>query len=360
MTGSANGAGSSANGGGSQEELLARRGERSGLQLVIAVDSTALGPALGGCRMWSYDRVGDGIDDAQRLAQAMTLKAAAAGLDLGGGKGVICLPGKTLAPGLRRAVLLDFADAVESLDGRYITAEDVGTGAEDMAVIAERTSHVVGLPAALGGRGDPSPLTARGVEQAIRACCRQRFGSAELAGLRVCVIGLGHVGTVLARRLVSAGAQLVVSDLERSRCRRSERLGAQWVDPDEALVADCDVLAPCALGEAVDASNVDALRCQILCGAANNVLADQSIAERLERRGIVYAPDFIANAGGLINVYAELHGFDAARVDQLVDSIGDTMLRVLRDAEDAHATPLEAARRLAQSRLAAGAAVQAA
>jgi leucine dehydrogenase len=333
------------------EELLVQRGRRSGLRVVIAVHSTVLGPALGGCRMWSYERAGDGVQDAERLARAMTLKAAAAGLDLGGGKGVICLPDGAPVAGQRRAALLDFADAVEWLEGRYITAEDVGTNAEDMAVISERTSHVVGLPAALGGRGDPSPLTARGVERAIRACCSHRFGSPELQGLRVCVVGMGHVGTVLARRLAASGAELLVSDIDPSRCARAERLGARWVDPEAAVLADCDVLAPCALGGAVNESNLDALRCRILCGAANNVLADESLAERLDRRGIVHAPDFIANAGGLIHVYADLHGYDAARVDDLVDSIGETMLRVLVDAEEAKITPLEAAHELARERL---------
>jgi leucine dehydrogenase len=342
------------------EELLTQRGRRSGLRVVIAVHSTELGPALGGCRMWCYEQGGDGVEDAQRLARAMTLKAAAAGLDLGGGKGVICLPDGAPVAEQRRAALLDFADAVESLEGRYITAEDVGTTAEDMAVISERTSHVVGLPAGLGGRGDPSPLTARGVERAIRACCLHRFGSSELQGLRVCVVGLGHVGTVLARRLAASGAQLLVSDIDPSRCARAERLGARWVDPETAVLADCDVLAPCALGEAVNAANLDDLRCQILCGAANNILADESLAERLDRRGIVYAPDFIANAGGLIHVYADLHGYDASRVDDLVDSIGDTVAQVLSEAEESKVTPLEAAHELARRRLKASPAVPAA
>ncbi len=333
------------------EELLSRRGERSGLPLVIAVHSTALGPALGGCRMWHYEGDGEGIEDALRLAGAMTLKAAAAGLDLGGGKGVICLPDGAPAAEQRRSALLDFADAVESLEGRYITAEDVGTCAEDMAVIAERTGHVVGLPPALGGRGDPSPLTARGVERAIRACCSHRFGSPGLEGLRVCVVGLGHVGSALARRLAAGGAELLVSDIDPSRCARVERLGARWVDPEVAVLTECEVLAPCALGGAVNEANADALRCQIVCGAANNVLADEALGERLDERGIVYAPDFIANAGGLIHVYADLHGYDAARVDDLVDSIGETMLRVLVDSEKQGTTALEAGRELARRRL---------
>jgi leucine dehydrogenase len=342
------------------EELLTRHGERSGVPIAIAVNSTVLGPALGGCRIWHYRQPEDGIEDARRLAAAMTLKAAAAGLELGGGKGVICLPARSLSADNRRAVLLDFADAVESLEGSYITAEDVGSGADDMAVISERTSHVVGLPPALGGRGDPSPVTARGLERAIRACCRHRFGTRELDGIRVCVIGLGHVGTELARRLKASGAELVVSDID-SRCQETaEQLGASWVDPEGATLSKCDVLAPCALGGAVDESNADLLRCQILCGAANNVLADESLAERLQQRGVVYAPDFIANAGGLIHVYAELRGHEDEAVDDLVGSIGDTVERVLSEAQENGTTPLRAARGLARRRLQAVPAVNAA
>jgi leucine dehydrogenase len=333
------------------EELLARHGERSGLQLVIAVHSTALGPALGGCRMWHYGRDADGFEDAMRLAEAMTLKAAAAGLDLGGGKGVICAPDGELTPELRRDALLDFADAVESLEGRYITAEDVGTSAEDMAVIVERTDHVVGLPPALGGGGDPSPITARGVERAIRACCSHRFGSDDLSGTRICVIGLGHVGAALARRLAADGAELLVSDID-SGCRAlAEELGATWVDPEAAMLSRCEVVAPCALGGAIDEVNAGLMSCEIVCGAANNVLADESLAEHLRKRGIVYAPDFIANAGGLIHVYAELHGHRPDQVDALVDSIAIAMQRVLTVAGETDVTPLEAARDLARRRL---------
>jgi leucine dehydrogenase len=335
------------------EELLSQRGERSGMRLAIAVHSTVLGPALGGCRIWHYRQEEDGIEDAMRLARAMTMKAAAAGLDLGGGKGVICLPNGRPSAEQRRAALLDFADAVESLDGHYITAEDVGTGSEDMAVIAERTGHVVGLPPALGGGGDPSPLTARGVERAIEACCAHRFGSADLRGIRVCVVGLGHVGAALARRLKERGAELQVSDIDAGKRRLAAELDATWLDPEAAMLSRCEVLAPCALGGAVDAVNARLMQCEIVCGAANNMLAAESLAETLQRRGIVYAPDFIANAGGLIHVYAELQGIEAAEVTELVDSIGETVGRVLEGAADGDTTPLEAACTLARQRLAA-------
>jgi leucine dehydrogenase len=308
------------------EELVVRRGPRTGLYVIVAVHSTVLGPALGGARLWHYRTPGDAIADALRLSEAMTMKAAAARLDLGGGKAVLCSDGE-LPLQRRRALMLDLGDVVESLGGRYITAEDVGTGTDDMAVIRERTSHVVGLPVRMGGLGDPSPLTARGVEAAIRACCERRFGSADLFGRRVCVVGAGK------RSLAAA-------------------LGADWIDAASAMTTPCDVLAPCALGGAVHRGNVDALRCEIVCGSANNVLAEERLAEQLHAGGILYAPDFIANAGGLINVYAEIHDLDEARTSRLVDGIGETIGTILAEAEERSTTPLKAARALAEERLA--------
>jgi leucine dehydrogenase len=332
------------------EELVVRRGRRTGLYVVVAVHSTLLGPALGGARLWHYPAPGDAIADALRLSEAMTFKASAAGLDLGGGKAVLCSDGE-LSDDRRRGLMLDLGDVVESLGGRYITAEDVGTGTEDMAVIRERTSHVVGLPVALGGSGDPSPLTARGVEAAIRACCERRFGSRDLSGRRVCVVGLGHVGARLAERLVASGAEVIATDIDADKRRVAARLGAGWTDAGSAIGTDCDVLAPCALGGAVTRDNVDSLGCEIVCGSANNVLAEETLAEHLASRGIVYAPDFIANAGGLINVYAEIHELDGERTARLVDGIGETIAVILAEAEERSTTPLEAARELAAERL---------
>jgi len=334
------------------EELRVLSGPRSGVTIAIAVHSTVLGPALGGARMWHYDSPGDGIEDALRLARAMTFKAAAAGLPLGGGKGVICAPTPARPEGeSRRAMLLDFGDAVASLGGKYVTAEDVGTGAADMATIAERTSHVVGLPDERGGSGDPSPVTARGVLAALRACLEHRFGDPSLRDVRVCVVGAGHVGGRLARLLAGGGAEVTMTDVDPSRRALAEELGARWVEPGDAILTECDVLAPCALGGVIDASTVDRLRCEIVCGAANNVLADESLAADMTRRDIVYAPDFIANAGGLINVYAELHQLDRQAVAALVDNIGETIGLVL-DAADRHgATPLAEAQALALQRL---------
>jgi leucine dehydrogenase len=311
-----------------------------------------LGPALGGLRLWRYGALGDAIADALRLSEAMTYKAAAAGLDLGGGKAVLCVPpDRDLPPAERRELMLDVGDIVDSLEGRYVTAEDVGTGTNDMSIIRERTEHVVGLPIDSGGSGDPSPITARGVESAIRASCEHRYGSGELAGRRVSVIGLGHVGSRLAERLAAEGAELGVSDIDPGKRELAERLGGRWLEPADAATADCDVLAPCALGGAIDGANVERLRCEIVCGAANNVLADRSLADRLAERGVLYAPDFIANAGGLINVYGELHSLERGRLDSLIDGIGEALRRVFGTAEAGSVTPLEAARAIAEERL---------
>jgi leucine dehydrogenase len=335
------------------EELVVRRGERSGLYCIVAVHSTALGPALGGLRLWCYPEVIDGARDALRLAAGMTYKAAAAGLDLGGGKGVICAPADGLRDARRRAALLDFGDLVELLGGRYITAEDVGIAPVDLVVLAERTGHVTGLPADRGGTGDPSPFTAIGVEAAIRACLWSRFGDPAPAGRTVAIVGLGHVGTGLAERLSEDGCELLVSDVLTEKRVLAERLGATWVDPERGMTVECDVLAPCALGGAISFSNVDRLGCEIVCGSANNQLADESLAERLAEHGILFAPDFIANAGGLINVYREIAGYGRERAIELARGIETTMRGILLAAEKGGITPLDAARERATSRLTA-------
>jgi leucine dehydrogenase len=335
------------------EELGVRRGRRSGVYTIVAVHSTALGPALGGLRVWRYATPVDASRDALRLARGMTLKAAAAGLDLGGGKGVVCVPDGDFGPARRRDALLDFGDLVESLEGRYITAEDVGVSPGDLEVIAERTSHVTGRSKEHGGSGDPSPVTAIGVESAMRACARERFGAPELAGRRIVVIGLGHVGGHLARRLAAAGADLCVSDVEPRKRSIASALGADWIDPADAPLAECDLLAPCALGGTVDADNVEKLRCEVLCGAANNQLAEESLAAVLDERGILFAPDFIVNAGGLINVFREIRGYAPEHARELACGIEETMATILATARERGTTPLEAARDLAGERLGA-------
>jgi leucine dehydrogenase len=336
---------------GPYERVVWATDRATGLRAVIAIHSTALGPALGGLRMWRYRATIDGARDALRLARGMTDKAAAAGLDLGGGKGVVCVPPGGLEGSVRRDALLDFADLVESLGGRYITAEDVGVSPADLVAIAERTEHVTGLPVECGGSGDPSPVTAVGVEAAIRACLRARFGDGGLAGRRVSVVGLGHVGACLARQLANAGCELLVSDIAPGKRELAVALGAAWLDPNEAMLADCDVLAPCALGGAISADSVSRVRASIICGAANNQLAEEALAARLAERGVLYAPDFIANAGGLISVYRDLKGYSRERALELVDGIETTLTGVFELAEARGTTPLAAARELARERL---------
>ena len=304
--------------------------------------------------MWAYDDARAAMRDAMRLSRAMTFKAAVADLRLGGGKGVIMIPaGRRLSPERRHAVLLDFADTVEALDGHYITAEDVGTSSRDMRVIAEGTRHVVGRARGQGGSGAPSPFTALGVEIAIRTCCERVFGATSLRDRSVCVIGLGHVGSRVAKLCARAGAKLAVADVDSSKRALADQLGARWLTPDGALSASFDVLAPCALGGILDDDTVPRLRCAIVAGAANNQLADDSVADLLAARGILWAPDFVVNAGGLINVAEELYGYDPAAVRRRVRGIADTLRRIFSDADAIGATPLTAAMELARRRLAA-------
>jgi leucine dehydrogenase len=329
-----------------------RRGRRSGLYTLVAVHSTVRGPSLGGCRMWGYGDARLAVRDVLRLSRAMTFKAAVANLPLGGGKGVIMLaPGQQPSPAQRRAALLDFADLVETVGGRYITAEDVGTSSRDMALIATRTSHVAGLARSRGGSGDPSPFTALGVEWAIRAACERAFGDASLNGRSVCVLGLGHVGSRVAKRCARAGATLVVSDVDERKRTVADQIGASWVTPRQALRARVDVFAPCALGGLLDDESVPRLRCRVIAGAANNQLADEGIAKQLQAREILWAPDFVANAGGLINIAEEIGGYDPAAARQRVRGIGGTVSEIFARSDANGQTPLGAAMHLARSRL---------
>jgi leucine dehydrogenase len=281
----------------------------------------------------------------------MTYKSAAAGLPLGGGKSVIAMEPEVD----RNAMLLDLADSVESLGGQYIAAEDVGTKPADMELIRTRTQHVVGLPPEQGGVGDPSPYTAAGVEAAMRACVGKRFGSEDFDGRSVAIVGVGSVGEGLARMLAEQGAKLILADINEGKRALAEELGARWADPESAMIADVDVLAPCALGGVLDESTIPALRCRIVCGAANNQLLHEELADDLHQRGIVYAPDFIANAGGIIHAAEEHAGeHDPDRVAQRVEGIHDVIAEILEESEAGGRTPLTAAYAIAARRLEAG------
>jgi leucine dehydrogenase len=302
--------------------------------------------------MWRYDDSRAALRDALRLSRAMTYKAAVAELALGGGKGVIMVPPNvTLTSERRHGALLDFADTVDALGGRYITAEDVGTSSRDMSLIATRTRHVVGLSKQRGGSGDPSPITALGVEVAIRTCCRRVFGSDSLRDRTLSIVGLGHVGARVARRCARDGAKLLVADVDPAKQRIAEELGARWTTPDKALEANVDVFVPCALGGILDDETVPRLGCRIVAGAANNQLAEDHIADLIAARGILWAPDFVANAGGLINISVELEGYDAARARQRVRGIAGTLNRIFDNADAIGASPLTAALELARQRL---------
>lgn len=330
-----------------------RRGTRSGLYTFVAVHSTLRGPAVGGCRMWAYEDTRLALRDVLRLSRAMTYKAAVADLPQGGGKGVIMLdPGVRLTPRRRHAALLDFGDTVQMLHGAYITAEDVGVSSRDMPVIAERTKFVAGLARSRGGGGDPSPLTALGVEQAIRACCEWEYANPSLRGRSICILGLGHVGSRVARRCQRAGARLVMTDVDESKRHLADQLGARWVSSRSALEADVDVMVPCALGGIFDEDSVPRLRCRIIAGAANNQLAAEEIADLLMERDVLWAPDFVVNAGGLINIAVELAGYDAAIARRRVRGIADTLREIFEDARAAGITPLAAAMVRARDRLA--------
>ncbi|UWF76826.1 Glu/Leu/Phe/Val dehydrogenase family protein [Microbacterium neungamense] len=335
-------------------------GSRSGLFIAVALHSSVLGSALGGARLWTYPHWSDALGDALRLSAAMTLKNAAAGLDAGGGKSVIGLPeGTVLDADRRRAAFLDLGDAVELLGGLYRTAEDVGSTTEDMLVVSERTAHVVGLPSTVGGSGEPAGPTSLGVYSSMQAVFERIAGSASPAGRRVTISGLGQVGGRLAKRLADEGAVLTVTDVNPAKKELAEAIGATWVEPGTEHLVPADVFVPAGIGGVLTDEVIDALDVKAVCGPANNPLADHSGADRLAARGILYAPDFVVNAGGVI--YLDLEAKHLGSTEEImarVAGIGDTVRRILDDAETRGITPLAAAEELAAARLNAGVAAR--
>ena len=309
------------------EQIVFCQDKATGLRAIVAIHDTTLGPALGGCRMYPYASEEAAIVDVLRLARGMTYKAAASGLNLGGGKSVIIGdPEQDKSEELMRS----FGRYVETLGGRYIVAEDVGTSTEDMEHIRIETSHVVGIDVTHGGSGDPGPFTALGVMHGMRACVEEVFGSPSLEGRIVAVQGLGHVGWHLCELLHEEGASLIVSDLREEVVERAIReFGAKPVEPDEILTIPCDILAPCALGAVVNDGSLASFRCSIIAGSANNVLLEARHGEALTKRGILYAPDYVINAGGLINVADELEGYNQTRVTKRVARIFDSMRTII-------------------------------
>ncbi|REJ04679.1 Glu/Leu/Phe/Val dehydrogenase family protein [Microbacterium bovistercoris] len=334
-------------------------GPRSGLFIAVALHSSVLGSALGGARLWTYPHWSDALGDALRLSAAMTLKNAAAGLDAGGGKSVIGLPpGTVLDADRRRAAFLDLGDAVELLGGAYRTAEDVGSTTDDMLTVSERTAHVVGLPSTVGGSGEPAGPTSLGVYASLQAVLSKLTGSASASGRRVTISGLGQVGGRLAQRLAGEGAVLTVTDINPARREFAASIGATWAEPGTEHLVPGDVFVPAGIGGILTDDVIDALDVKAVCGPANNPLADHSGADRLAGRGILYAPDFVVNAGGVI--YLDLEAKQLGTSEEImarVAGIGDTVRGILDDAELRGITPLAAAEELAASRLRAGASV---
>ena len=337
------------------ERVLVVTGARSGLTISVAIHSTRLGQALGGARIWQYENWTDALADALRLSAAMTLKNAAAGLARGGGKAVIHLPiGTVLTDDHKRDAMLDLGDAVESLNGAYMTAEDVGTSAELMAIVAERTAHVCGLPPEQGGVGEPADATAAGVHASVLATLAALFGTQDVAGRHIVISGLGQVGGRLARSLAAAGARLSVADVNLDRAQLAAELGATWVEVADAHRIPADLFVPCGLGGVLTPEVIAELGARGVVGAANNQLARPDGAVQLAARGILWAPDFVVNAGGVIYLsMASEPNADAAAIDTRVAAIGDTIAGIFREATARGITTLEAAESLAAQALAA-------
>ncbi|MGH2676631.1 MAG: Leu/Phe/Val dehydrogenase, partial [Actinomycetota bacterium] len=314
--------------GNEYEEVVFFHDPPTGLRAIVAIHSTALGPALGGTRFYPFESEEDALRDVLRLARGMTYKAAAGGLDLGGGKAVIIGdPRRHRSEELLRA----YGRFIESLGGRYITAEDVGTSREDMDVLRRETRWVTGVSKRLGGSGDPSPVTAYGVFQGLRACAEEALGTPSLEGVSVVVLGVGKVGFHLARHLTEAGAVVTVADVDVDAVGRAvAEFGVDTVEPNKAHAADCDILAPCALGAVIRDDTIPELKSKVVAGAANNQLERAEHGEALADLGILYAPDFVINAGGLINVADELIGYDRERAMKKVEDIYRTLREVFR------------------------------
>ncbi|HEU0024933.1 MAG TPA: Glu/Leu/Phe/Val dehydrogenase dimerization domain-containing protein [Thermoleophilaceae bacterium] len=336
------------------ERIVIRQDARTGMRFIVAVHSTVLGPALGGLRLKRYPGgLREALADVMGLARTMTLKASAAGLALGGGKAVMIDDGLN---GLRADRLIEAAGVIDELGGAYITAEDIGTTTADMDLMCRRTPYVVGRSVENGGGGDPSPVTAETVFEAIRCGLRAAAGNDDPAGCRVGVIGLGKVGYSLASRLAAAGADVVACDLDAERAERfANEHGATTAPSAEAVLAlELDVIAPCAAGGMIDDALARSIDCLVVAGAANNPLTSRDVARTLSRRGVLYVPDFLANCGGLIHVAREWYGDDGPDVAELVARSMQSLERAIEIAEVEGSTPIEVAERQALERVAAG------
>jgi leucine dehydrogenase len=329
----------------------------TGLRALVAIHASKLGPAIGGSRIRHYESEADAIDDVTRLAQGMAYKAATAHLPHGGGKAVIMAPADLAKwSSERRAELFRaFGRFVDSLNGRYVTTEDSGTSPADMDHVREATKHVLGTSVERGGSGDPSPSTALGCRRGIEAIAHKLLGKSDLKGLHIAVQGVGHVGAHLARELAQAGARLTICDVDAARRQAiAAELGATVVDVSEILEVECDIVSPCALGGALTEDLVPRLKCKVIAGAANNQLRTPAVGKALFSRGIFYAPDYVINGGGLINVAEEFAGYNAANARKKVLAIYDTIADIVERSGREKTQPEIIADRMAQEIIAAG------
>lgn len=330
------------------EQLVICQDKTSGLKAIICIHDTTLGPALGGTRMWNYASEEEAILDALRLARGMTYKNAAAGLNLGGGKTVIMGDSRTQkSEELFRA----FGRYVQSLNGRYITAEDVGTTVQDMDWVHLETKFVTGVSSS-GASGDPSPMTARGVWRGMKAAAKEAFGQDSLQGKTVAIQGLGHVGYYLAKHLHEEGAKLIVTDIHEDAIKRVvDEMDATVVRPEEIFGVEADIYAPCAMGAVINDETIPQFKFKVIAGAANNVLKEERHGDKLHELGILYAPDYVINAGGVINVADELEGYDYQRALQNVEKVYDNVAKVLQIAKQMNIPTYKAADRMAEQRI---------
>ena len=334
------------------EQLVLCHDDASGLKGIIAIHNTVIGPALGGLRMWNYATEDEAILDALRLSRGMTYKNAVAGLQLGGGKSVIIGDARR---DKTEALFRSFGRYVQSLNGRYITAEDVGTSTADIEHVRTETDYAAGIPVASGGSGDPSPFTALGTFQGLLACANEAWGTTDIKGKVIAVQGLGHVGYYLCRHLHEAGARLIVTDLYEDNAKRVvEEFGAEFVSPDSIYGVQCDIFSPNALGAVINDDTIPVIKAKIIAGAANNQLKEDRHGAKLKELGIIYAPDYVINAGGVINVAEELEeaGYSEERSTVKVMRIYDNVASVLAIAKEQDIPTYLAADRLAERRIA--------
>lgn len=334
---------------GGHEQVVFCHDKNVGLKAIIAIHNTSLGPALGGTRMWDYKTEDEALVDVLRLSKGMTYKAAAAGLNLGGGKAVIIGNPKTQKS---EALFRAFGQYVNSLNGKYITAEDVGTGVNDMEHIFMETQWVTGIPKDFGGSGDPSPYTAHGVLMGIKAAAHEKFGTDSLKGMRIAVQGLGNVGSHLVKYLVEEGAKVIVSDIDQTRVKfHHDAFNVEVVAPDQILGVECDIQAPCALGAVVNDQTIGKFRCKVIAGGANNQLFEARHGDQLRELGILYAPDYVVNAGGLMNVFVELEGYSPDRAFDKTRKVYDNVKKVIEIAKRDNIGTHTAADRMAEERI---------